>query len=233
MRGNALLHIAGDTVQKALASSSLEFADGWNYEILAVEIRNALAPTIPPETVDPARLSNAEIRDRIAKISKSAKALDNEISGLSSMVDGRLMSESVRHDGFANFIGFIFSKDSRYFRFHEISSNLSFIADFLDSAAGNVERQASKWRQSEQRRLRVWRGERLIPVFENAFGRKITLNGWPSDPRHHAATPFMDFYQRVTKLAFGEEITGDLSGVLKEARKSVNVRICATPLPGE
>ena len=207
--------------------------DGWNHEVLAVEIGIALSPTMPPEIFDPSRLSNADIRDRIAKLSRAARALHNEISGACALVHGQLKSASFKRDGFTNFIGFLFSKNSQYFRFHETSSNLSFVADFLDSAARDTERQSSKWRQSEKRRLRVWRGERLIPIFEGAFGRKITVNAWPFDSRHRGPTLFMQFYQRMVKLAFDEEITDDLSGVLKEARKSFLVGTCDAPESGE
>jgi hypothetical protein len=233
VRGGQLSHITGDTMRTALDGFSLKFADGSNYESLAVEVGDALARTIPPETLDPSRLSNADIRDKLAKLAQLATDLDKEISHLDAHSDNRLKSAAFQNGGFVNYIAFIFSDESEYLRFKAAASQLSFLADVLQSAARSTEHQAAKWRRSEQRRLRVWRGEVLIPIFESAFGKKITLNASPSDARHRAATPFMDFYQRMVELAFGEGKTADLPGVLKAARKSVNVRICDALLPGE
>lgn len=233
MRERKLSHVTGGAVKAALVGCRLELAANWNYEILAAEVRTALASTITPENLDPERVSNAEIKNKLLNLSKSVRILCDETKNLHSLVDDKLIRTSFKGDGFVNFIGFILSQDSRYRMFHEISANLSFMADFLDDAAENTEQQASKWRQNEQRRQSVWRGERLIPVFESAFGRKITINGWPYDPRHAAATPFMDFYRRMVKLAFGGDNINDLSGVLNEARKSAKVRMCVAPVTGE
>jgi hypothetical protein len=193
----------------------------WSYEIFAAEVRRALSQTIPPESLDPSRVSNVEIQNKLLELSRIAKELDSEISNLDPHSDTRLKNAAFRNSGLNNFIGFIFSRNNEYYKFHKAAFQLSFLASFLRSASENVEPQAHKWQQSEIRRLRIWRGTALIPIFEGAFCQKITLNGWPSDSRARAPTPFMDFYQRMVKLAFGEATTADLSSVLKEAKRSV------------
>ena len=195
MSAQKLSHVTGESLATALEGFSQKFAGGWNNDILAAEVRSALAGTIPPESVDPSRLSNIKIRQDLVKLSKETRALDGAISKLYSLANDRLMQRSFTNDGFVNFIGFIFNKSSQYFRFRKAASELSFLADFLETAASNAGRQGPRWRQSEQRRLMVWRGEALIPIFESAFGQTITLNRYPSDPRHRTPTLFMDFYQ--------------------------------------
>lgn len=233
MREGKLSHVTGDAVRDALDGCFVALPDDSNFEILATHVRTALESTILPEILDPDRLSNEEIQKKLVKLSKISRTLHNEISTSLNIVDHQLAKESFRGDGFVNFIGFIFSDISRYSRFYAIASKIESLSDFLDIAARNTERQAPKWRQNARRQLRIWRAERLIPVFESAFGRNITINSWPFDSRHHRPTPFMDFYQRMVTLAFGENSSDDLSAVLKEARKSIKVRMSDTASPGE
>lgn len=224
MSRDKLSHITGDTMKTALDGFSLKFADGWNYEILAVEVKNALFRTIPPERLDPSRLSNDDIRDKLSKLSQATRALDSEISSIYSLADDRLKDASFKNDGFTNFIAFIFSESNQYFRFHKVVSEFSFLADFLLTAANNTERQSHKWRELEKQRIRIWQAETLIPIFTSASGKKATVNNARTADEWENPTSFMIFYQRMVGLAFGENGTPNLPEVLKTARRNYDKR---------
>lgn len=217
-------HITGDTVETALDGFSLKFVRSWNYEMLAVEVRSALSRTIPPESLDPSRPANEDIRDKLSKLSQAARALDSEFSKLYSPADDRLRDTSFKNDVFTNFIGFIFSKSNQYARFHKVVSEFSFLADFLQTAAHSTECQSHRWRESEKQRIRIWRAEALIPIFTSAFGEKATVNNARAADEWENPTSFMIFYQRMVGLAFRENGTPNLPEVLKTARRNYEKR---------
>ncbi len=226
MRDEALSHVADDTVEFALDGLSLNFVGGWNYEILAIKVRKALSGTILPQNLDPARLSNKEVRDKLAELSQAARSLDNGISKLHFLADHRLRETSFKEDGFANFIGFIFSQNSQYFRFRRIVPELSFLADFLEVTCQGIEEQSHKWEDSEKKRLRILRAETLIPIFEDAYGKRATVNNASRTDYWRNPTKFMIFYQSMMGLAFAEKATPNLVEVLKTARKNYEERCC-------
>jgi hypothetical protein len=221
VRDEALCHITASVIGQALDGFPLSLADGWDEETLAGSVREALALTLPSDEYDPARLSNAELKGRLHKLSSTASRLNEGISEYKKDIDHHLSDHSFHSEGFVNYIGFILTDTTGYSQFLRFATQLPLIVKFLEEAACNVERQAPKWRQAKERELRIWRAERLIPIFETAFGSKITVNNWTEnggDPRHRKPTPFMVFYQRMMALAFSEQATSDLSAILKEAR---------------
>lgn len=214
----AFAHVTGDTLGLALSGMTLEFANGWNFDALANKVRKELSRTIPTEGLDPTRISNVEIRKQLTKLSKLTRSLEQEIADL----DRSLVSHSLEVDNFTNFIAFILSNDSHYAKFHRVSSQLPFIAEFLEEAALSTKAQYPKWRTSEQRKFEVWRAKLLMPIFEAAFGQRVTVNNWVKgggDARHSNPTRFMRFYEAVMRLAFPGATIDDLPGILKEARK--------------
>jgi hypothetical protein len=98
---------------------------------------------------------------------------------------------------------------------------LVWLAKYLEAVAGRLDqkKQPPKWRARERRRWRVWIALELMPVFEKSFGRKATLNKWPSVSGDEGLGSWADFYQRVMAATLGENVTPDLEGVLTEARK--------------
>ncbi|MCL4671852.1 MAG: hypothetical protein KJZ64_02725 [Sphingomonadaceae bacterium] len=221
MRERDLSHVTGGAVRTALDDLPLNFVDGWDYEILAAEIRTALSNTIPLKICDPERLSNTDIQNKLENLSKVAINLHNEISNLNYYVDQKLTETSFKLDGFVNFIGFIFSKDSRYYRFRKITSEIYFLADFLQTASASVEVQSHKWRDHERKRLRIWRAETLIPIFTDAFGEAATVNKASAIDQWRNPTRFMIFFQLMMGLAFGEKATPNLVEVLETARNNL------------
>lgn len=221
MTAKALSHITADTVKEALGGASLDLANGWDFKILAIEVREALSRTIPLKTYDPERVSNTEIREKFSQLSMKARALANEISTLHSLDHQHLSKTSFKIDGFANFIGFIFSQSNQYYRFQKTVPEVSFIADFLEAASHSVEEQSHKWRDHERKRLRIWRAETLIPIFCDAFGQAATVNKAPTIDHWQNPTKFMIFFQRMMGLAFGENATPNLVEVLETARNNL------------
>ena len=96
-------------------------------------------------------------------------------------------------------------------------AELDWLAGYLRAAAKTTASQRGPWRQSEQKRLRVERGQYLAPIFEAAFGQPVSANNFPNDSRHKAPTPFMDFYSRMVTLALGARETSNLAEVVKAA----------------
>lgn len=103
---------------------------------------------------------------------------------------------------------------------------LRWLSTILKGTAGyfsfkHSENHKPRWRQKHTRLIRVARGICLAYVFESGFGKKIDINDWGSDGSNaQGPTHFMDFYQRIVRLAFGEEVTPDIAGVLKQAREA-------------
>lgn len=215
----AIKHLSGNLVAAAFCGFPLELAHGWNFNALASECEIALSTTVLGEAFDPQRLSDVEIRDALAKLSRQANDLKISLSNIRPLDDRRLVNSAFKYSGIANFIGFLLQCDNDYVRLRRICTDLEFVSDFLKKSVEDIEQPAPKWRDRERRRLNIWRAEKLIPIFESAFATKISVNGWPSDPRHRSPTPFMSFVQRINKLAFDQEIL-DLAAVLKEARKA-------------
>lgn len=82
-------------------------------------------------------------------------------------------------------------------------------------------RQPPKWRAKARREWRVRIALQLMPIFEEGFGRKATLNKWPSATEEKSLGPWAEFYQRVMSAALGENAVPDLEGVLTDARREL------------
>lgn len=96
-------------------------------------------------------------------------------------------------------------------------------AKFLELLASRLDeqKQAPKWRAKAKRHLRVGIALQLMPIFEEGFGRKATLDKWPSTTGDKSLGHWADFYQRFMAATLGEKATPDLEGVLTEARRQL------------
>lgn len=220
--GGHLLHgITGETVASALKGFALPLSPDEDMNWLAMAVRRALAISIRTVNDGPDRTSNADIRGELERLATLAGSTWLELFQCDHPADSRLWDHAWRHwDGEGGTDigdGTIVGEPLDYRRFKAAVAELDWLSSFLRQAAGATESQRGPWRQSEQRRLRIERGQYLAPIFEVAFGETVTANNWSSDARHKSPTTFMDFYQRMVALAFGEAATSDLSGVLKAA----------------
>src|SRR5204863_379627 len=82
-------------------------------------------------------------------------------------------------------------------------------------------KQPPKWRAKYKREWRIRVALYLMPIFEEGFGRKATLNRWPSRRGDRWLGYWADFYQRVVGATLGELATPDLEGLLLDARKQL------------
>jgi hypothetical protein len=217
-REHLLAKVHSESVKNILAEFPLPLQPGKDFTWLAGAVRRALAITILGGSFDPDRRSNAEVRAELEQLAGKAQETWQELFRRSHAADWKLWGAAGRLSGQSNFL----IEPPMYRRFTKAVSEIDWLASLLLNAANETENQPARWRQSEVKSARVYRGRCLAPIFEAAFGARPTANnwradGWRGDAQHRVKTPFMDFYQRMVSLAFEENVTQDLSGVLKEA----------------
>jgi len=218
-RDDWLPHIQAESVGDALIGFPLEFVPGKNLGWLATAVRRTLAYTMPTERDDPSRIGNAEIRDALDRLGRQVQSLWVDLFELPDPLDSRLWDYAFEQWKGVNALTAAGDESFAYNRYKVALSHLDWLAGFLKRAAMATPDQQKNWRQSAKKELRILRGYYLAPIFEAAFGKKITVNNCPSDPRHDNPTPFMVFFSRMTRLAFGQIDDSNLSEVLKMARK--------------
>jgi len=165
-------------------------------------------------------VSPSETRVAIERLACNVDETWRALLECDSEVDARIWAYacfSGDDEGNPELNGELVGDPSDYRRFQTIISELSWLARFLRTSAAKVESRRGSWRQSMVRALRIERALLLAPVFEAAFSQRVTANNFPSDARHGAPTPFMDFYGRMVTLAFGSMETTNLAEVVKFA----------------
>ena len=232
VESNALLpHITEDAVTAALTGFPLKLSPGSDMNWLALAVRCASCLTLPNKSDVPAltndsdvpeRTSNAEIRGHLERLAKLAGSTWRKLFQIDDAVVSRLWDHAyhnwdgeggINEDGAGNFIG----EPSDYRRFNAAVAELDWLASFLREAAKATPRQSGPWPESEKKQRRVERGQYLAVIYEAAFGELVSANNFPTDRRIRAQTPFMDFYYRMVKLAFGVRETTNLTEVVKKA----------------
>lgn len=210
-----LTQVSTEAVAEALTGFNLPLASGKDLSWLAMAVRRSLGIAImfqrPME-------SSSEIRTELRRLAGLAETTWMELFRYRVDIDRQLTRFAYLRDYDENLQSL--DNDSwrapkEYSRYNTAIAELNWLGQFLRSAADATRSQAGPWRQSEERRRRIERGHFLALVFESAYGVAVSANNFPNDPRHNLPTAFMDFYQRMVKLAFGENVTPDLSGVLK------------------
>jgi hypothetical protein len=217
MKDGDLDRVTATAIEHALSGFALPLADAWTHEQLAEEVRQALS--LPQRHFQSQRLSNQEIRTRIQRLSGAASKLAAGFEDLGGEAELHIAGSSFKASGKNNFLGFLHTERTGYATFYRWASQAKLMAQYLEAVAEDVSRQSPQWRRKVDRDLRVVAGAALIPVFEQAFGTRATVNSWPSDIRHSKPTAFMEFFQLVMKLVFDENAVPDISGTLKRARK--------------
>lgn len=166
-------------------------------------------------------------RQRLPK--GNAEIRDDLLSFASRLRDLFMDSMAVRRDAGDECLAFAQELESRRGEFwpkHALAAfynpeSLVWLAKFYEHVAEryHAQRQPPKWRAKARRDARVSLAMQLTAVFEEGFGRRATLNKWPSGSQFSSFGAWADFYQRVMGEALGERATPDLEGVLTEARK--------------
>lgn len=218
-RDHVLPWVTPEAVALALDGFSLQLSSSRTIDWLAMAVRRALGNTARRTGDGPRRPSNSEIRAELTRLAEAVQAAWGKVFDRSEASDSRLWDHAFRHWEGVNALATSDDPGFAYNRFRTALADLDWMSGFLRAAAQETEPQRGAWRRAEERRIRVERGQYLAPVFEATFGEAVTANNWPSDARHSAPTPFMDFYQRMVALAFAEQATPDLSGILKAASR--------------
>lgn len=220
-RDNMLPAITPEAVTRALADFALPLMPDRNVEWLAMAVRRSLAISMPSLSDHPKRTANTAIRRELERLAGLSASTWLELWKCTDEADSRLWAHAWHTwngEGGADIgDGIIIGEPTDYRRFKAALAELDWLAAFLQQAARTTTSQRGPWRQSEERQLRMRRGQYLAPIFEAAFGQPVSANNHPNDARHKAPTPFMDFYARVVTLAFGARETSNLADVVKAA----------------
>lgn len=219
-RDHMLPAVTPEAVARALAGFALPLAPGRDMDWLAMAVRRSLAISMPNISDGPERTSNADICDELERLAALTGATWLELFQCDHAADSRLWDHAWRHwDGEGGTDvgdGMVMGEPSDYRRFKAAVAELDWLASFIREAAKATDVPRKQWRNPERKALRIRRGQYLAPVFEAAFGQAASANNWPSG-KDRNPTAFMDFYGRMIALAFGEQATPNISGVLKAA----------------
>lgn len=219
-RDDWLKQVSDAAISDALKDFPLTLSKGRDMAWLAMAVRRALAISMRHIEEGPERTSNTDIRAELKRLAALVDSTWLELFECDHAADSRIWDYAWHHwDGEGGTdigSGMVMGEPSDYRRFKAAIAELDWLANFMREAAKATQSQRGPWRQSEERRLRVERGQYLAPIFEAAFGQKVSANNWPSGT-HRVPSAFMDFYQRMVALAFNEHATPDISGVLKAA----------------
>ena len=219
---NLLPVVTAESVEGALTGFALRLTPGRDLAWLALAVRRALALTIPGRDDDPSRPSNADVRDELRNLAQQAEEVSRKLFHCQSAVDSTLWEHAWQRANATLSVGSVDSAElispPDYRRLWAAAAELAWLSDFVHEAAEAMTKQGGQWRNSQQRWIRVQRGLHLAPVFEAAFGQRITLNKYPTDPRYKTPTAFMDFYCRMIIVAFGKHEITNFTEVLEDAR---------------
>jgi hypothetical protein len=219
-RDHMLPGVTPDAVGSALEGFALPLAPGRDMNWLAMAVRRALAISLPNIIEGPERTPNKEIRDELKRLAALTETTWLKLFKCDDAADSRLWDHAWHHwDGEGGTEigdGLVIGEPSDYRRFKAAVAELDWLASFIERAASATEVRRKPWKTPEQKALRIQRGQYLASVFEAAFEQAVSANNWPSDKARNP-TAFMDFYQRMVALAFGEQATSNISGVLKAA----------------
>jgi hypothetical protein len=221
MASAELERVTRDAVETALADFPIGLAEGWDHGSLAARVRDALAQPLVQYEVHKERASNASVKAKISIIARHSKKMRSHLDDL--QYDARSVLKNPSN--FGNFLGYLINSDfidnDIDLFLGGIQRDLQIFEAYLNNSAKMIKIQKAKWNVTQIKNLRITCGEALIDVFEDSFGRKITLNNWcknGGDARHKKPTPFMAFYQLIMFIIFNESVTPNLADILKEAR---------------
>lgn len=232
-RDHLLKAITPEAICSILGDFPYQIVAGRDAAWLATAVRRALGITLQNVSDSPDRMSNSDIRGDLLRLSKLASDTWLQMFTCDSALDSRIWDVAWRRwDGEGGRV----SEPAEYRRFKSAILELEWLASFLRTVANETPVVKGPWRDSERKVLRIRRAHFLAPIYEAAFGRKVTANNYGSgDDRHSKPSPFMLFYERITLLAFGRAETCNLSEVTKAAcrlHKNSPVQFSEGVIPG-
>lgn len=206
-----------DAVGEALEGFPLPLRPQYSLDWLAMAIRRALSITVPNGADGPDRLSNSELKLELVTMAEAATHAWLALFKRSRQIDSCLWNQAFKEWSGVNALAAADDPQFGYNRFLRALTELDWIGGLLRRAAIETPDQKGNWRDAERKRKRIERAQALAPIFEDAFGRRVTANNFGNDARFTKPTPFMDFYKRIIPVAFGNHEIANLSEVVKEA----------------
>jgi hypothetical protein len=209
-----------EAIEAALDDFRLPLVSGVTLAWLSRAVRNGLSNSRADVSSTSKRLSNRRVKANLTTAACATDAAFYALLQLDWWSDDALWKASLANwDGEGGVdlgeLGIV-APAGEYRRYKETIDNLEWLSGWLRSVSARVPSQRSPWRRQADRTLRIDRGTQLAPIFEKAFGQSVSANNFPFDARHKRSTPFMDFYERMVAVAFGEKGIPDLPGILKE-----------------
>lgn len=203
--------VTAAAVEKALKNSKCRLVDGRDWEWLAMAVRRALAiakwyGVDHPDS--PERVSNVNIREELKALADAARSLAEKLRVLS---DGA--ADKVQEHG-----------DATYDRLAAATNEVAWLMHFAERAAGAIEVPRKQVLNPDRKKMRTDWARFLAPVFETAFGQRVTVANktvTTNDLALNELSAFQFFYLRMAEVAFGPAARADTNivGVTKEARR--------------
>lgn len=208
-----LARITEEALRVALDGFPLQPKQGMGW--LTRAVRGALYVSLSPPGDEHDRQGNSATRDDLFALAEKVSRAWLALSDRDDTTDAALF-DYAWHGWQSRPTGDQPGDPPDWRRFQEAVEHMDWLGVFLRRAGMMLEAQRPNWRLSEQREERVFRAQCLSVVFVRAFALEPTVNTWETAKTRG---PWPDFYQRVVRLAFGENVTPNLETVLDEARR--------------
>ena len=209
--------VTPEALKSALVGFPLPLGPEKTTEWLATAVRLALSMCMSDWDGGPDRKPNRVVKAELEKLRDDTKATWLALFTMSRQAQmhlhrfGRASSPSgAGESNDADATGPQFS-------FDEALRSIDQLSTYLHQAAMAVEQQRAKWVTTEARELRIMRARYLAPIFEAAFGEKVTANNGTGKFGDPDPTPFMTFFEDMMILGFPEGDLPDPVGVAKKA----------------
>jgi len=209
-------HICEASVAKALDGFSPALASDKTLTWLATVARRMIAMSTIANKFRPQELSESIVRDNILDQSERAADLLRRIYSNSPNISKILFNYSAKRMSDLNGVVNPTDSEFEYNMYLNSIQALDWLSKFLSDVASSIDTPKRGWRLKRESQQRVLTARYIAAVFETAFDQAVTVNNWPSEDSKPSA--FIDFYQRMEKLAFGKNNYTNLTADLKKAR---------------
>lgn len=207
-----LPEVTAGAVKNALSGNKrLRLARGRDWEWLAMAVRRALtiAHLYGADNPDsPSWASGKHTRDELLALAAKAGPLAQQLAALSPQT-----VDVVQEHG-----------DAAYARLAAAANEIAWLMHFAEQAAKSIEVPRQQVLSPARKEMRIDWARYLAPVFEIAFGQRVTAanrTDTTNDLARKELSPFQFFYLLMAEVAFGNAARADTNivGVTKAARR--------------
>lgn len=220
--GEKFKRIEPDHLAEVFSDFPLRLSEDYDYEWMAIAIRNAIILSFHLRKPSPGQKSNADFRNEIMKISQKAKSISDEIGNLTEnlwAIASQYYITNLTKQNYYDMHDFFSTWEEQSNNFINAAVQIREMSKFAKSLHEKIPVPQKNWRQRAAKNIREVQGYLLAPIFEAAFENRVTINNFGTgDARHKRPTAFMDFYIRVTTLIYGKPDYTGLPRALKRAR---------------